>query len=173
MVSQWSLSDSKSSQVSLALLSGLADLINAVVWMASTRTLISKPSCPFCGCTKSTNYNFMFHSFFFSSQARSSYLSFFSISFNFTLWSAGKAKCTIRQILFFFFWRSQNLFVWQRIGDPLVSENTRKFCSSHSPGQILGCEFNICVYGRILISCTIPSGSNSYPVVSCLIFFMH
>ena len=42
----------------------------------------------------------MFHSFF-SSLARSSYLSFFSHSFCFILWSAGTAKSTILQVLFF------------------------------------------------------------------------
>ena len=34
----------------------------------------------------------MFHSFFFNSQAESSYLSFFSLSFTFTQWSAGDSK---------------------------------------------------------------------------------
>ena len=42
----------------------------------------------------------MFHSFF-NSLARSRYLSFFSLSFRFILWSAGTAKLTILQILFF------------------------------------------------------------------------
>ena len=41
----------------------------------------------------------MFHGFF-SSLARSRYLSFFSFSFNFTLWSAGTAKSTIQQVSF-------------------------------------------------------------------------
>ena len=45
-------------------------------------------------------FTFMFHSFF-NSQARSRYLSFFSNSFSFILWSAGTAKSTILQILFF------------------------------------------------------------------------
>ena len=40
MVSQWSLSDIKSLQVSRALLSILTDLNNAVVWIVSTRPLI-------------------------------------------------------------------------------------------------------------------------------------
>ena len=42
----------------------------------------------------------MFHSFFYS-LARSMYLSFFSLSFNFTLWSAGTGKFTILLVLFF------------------------------------------------------------------------
>ena len=43
---------------------------------------------------------FMFHSLF-NSLARSRYLSFFSLSFRFILWSAGTAKSTILKILFF------------------------------------------------------------------------
>ena len=42
----------------------------------------------------------MFHSFFYS-LARSRYLSFFSLSFRFILWSPRRAKSTILQILFF------------------------------------------------------------------------
>ena len=44
---QWSLSDSKSPQVSMTLLSILAVLNNAVVWMVSTRPPTSKFSSPF------------------------------------------------------------------------------------------------------------------------------
>ena len=46
MVFPWSLSDSKSPQVSTTLLSILADLNNAVVWMVSTRPPTSKSSSP-------------------------------------------------------------------------------------------------------------------------------
>ena len=47
MTFHWSLNDSKFSQVSRTPLSILADLNNAVVWMVSTRPLISKSSNPF------------------------------------------------------------------------------------------------------------------------------
>ena len=47
MVFHWSLSDSKSPKVSRPLLSILAVLNNAVVWMVSTRPPISKSSSPF------------------------------------------------------------------------------------------------------------------------------
>ena len=47
MVSYWSLSDSKSLQVSKNSLSILAYLNNVVVWMVSTSPLISKSSSPF------------------------------------------------------------------------------------------------------------------------------
>ena len=109
MVFHWSLSDSKSSQVSRTLLSILAVFNNAVVWMVSTRPPTSKSSRPFnnlsvtvpkAPITIDTIVTFMFLNFF-NSLARSRYLSFFSHSFSFILWSAGTAKSTILQILFF------------------------------------------------------------------------
>ena len=74
MVFHWSLSDSKSSQVSRSLLSILADLNNVVVWIVATRPVISKSTSP---CTNplvtlprapitiGITVTFMFHSFFF------------------------------------------------------------------------------------------------------------
>ena len=108
MVFHWSLSDSKSPQVSRTRLSILAVLSNAVVWIVSTRLPTSNSSRPFnnplvtvpnAPITIGTIITFMFHSFF-NSLARSRYLSFFSLSFRFILWSAGTAKSTILQILF-------------------------------------------------------------------------
>ena len=105
MVSHWSLSDSKSPQVSRTLLSILAILSNAVIWIVSTfkssspfnNPLVIMPKAPI---TIGTIVTFIFHSFF-NSLARLRYLSFFSHSFSFILWSAGTAKSTILQILFF------------------------------------------------------------------------
>ena len=108
MVFHWSLSDSKSPQVFRNRLSILAVLSNAVVWIVSTRPLTSKSPRPFnnplvtvpnAPITIGTIVTFMFPSFF-NSLARSRYLSFFSLSFRFILWSAGTAKSTILQILF-------------------------------------------------------------------------
>ena len=88
MVFHWSLSNSKSPQVSRILLSILAVLNNVVVWMVSTRSLISKSSSPFnnhlvtvpkASITIGIIVTFMFHSFF-NSLAKSRYLSFFSLS---------------------------------------------------------------------------------------------
>ena len=115
MVFHWSFRDSKSPQVSRTRLKILAVLSNAVVWIVSTRPPISKPSGPLyynyinnpliivpnAPITIGTIITFMFHSFF-NSLARSRYLSFFSLSFRFILWSAGTAKSTILQILLFF-----------------------------------------------------------------------
>ena len=103
MVFHWSLSDSKSPQVSRTRISILAVLSNAVVWIVSTRPLTSKSSRPFnnplvtvpnAPITIDTIVTFMFHSLF-NSLARSMYLSFFSLSFRFILWSA---KSTFLQI---------------------------------------------------------------------------
>ena len=110
MVFHWSLSDITSPQVPRTRLRILAVLCNAVIWIVSTRPPTSKSSRPFnnplvivpnAPITIGTIVTFMFHSFF-NSLARSRYLSFFSLSFRFILWSAGTAKSTILQILFFF-----------------------------------------------------------------------
>ena len=110
MVFHWSLSDSKSPQVFRTRLRILAVRSSAVVWIVSTRLPTSKSSRPFnnplvivpnAPITIGTIVTFMFHSFF-NSLARSRYLSFFSLSFRFILWSAGRVKSTILQILFFF-----------------------------------------------------------------------
>ena len=109
MVFHWSLSDSKFPQVSRTLFSILAVLNNVVVWMISTCPLISKSSSlfnnPLVTVLKAPIaigiiVTFMFYSFFYS-LARSKYLSFFLLSFSFILWSAGTAKSTILQVLFF------------------------------------------------------------------------
>ena len=75
--------------------------------MASTRPHIYKSSSP---CTSpmltiprasiiiGITVTFMFYSFF---QFLSKELYFFSLYFNFTLWSSGTAKSTIRQVHFF------------------------------------------------------------------------
>ena len=98
MIFHWRLCDSKSPQVFRTLLSILAVLNNAVVWMVSTRPPTSKSSRPFDYPLVTIS---MFHSFF-NSLARSRYLSFFSHSFSFILWSAWTAKSSILQVLFFF-----------------------------------------------------------------------
>ena len=105
------LSDSKSPQVSRALLSILAVLSDAVIWKVSTCPPTSKSSRPYnnplvivpkAPITIGTIVTFMFHRFNYS-LPRSRYLSFFSHSFRFILWSAGTAKSTILQISPFFF----------------------------------------------------------------------
>ena len=124
MVSHWSLSDSKSPQVSRILLSILAGLNNVVIWIISTRPLISMFSGPYSNplvtlpwapITIGITVSFMFHCFF-GSLARTWYLSLLLLSFTFTLWSAWTGKSTIRLVLFFC-WLSSGLVIWQKIND--------------------------------------------------------
>ena len=146
MVSHFSLSNSKSPQVSRTLLGILADLNNAIILMVPICSLISKYSSlwnnllvnvPSAPITAGITVTFMFYSFF-RSLARSSNLPHFSLVFNFTLWSAWTAKSTIRQVLFVY-WLSLDLVVWQRLGDLFVSQNPRGVWATYSSGQILGC----------------------------------
>ena len=109
VVFHWSLSDTKSPQISRILLSILVVLNNVVVWMVSIRPLTSKSSSPFSNpyvtvpkapITIGIIVTCMFHSFF-NSLARSRYLHFFSHYFSLILWSAGTSWSTILQVLFF------------------------------------------------------------------------
>ena len=113
IVFHWSFSDSKSPQVSRTLFSILAVLNNAVVWMVSTRPPTSKSSSPSNNPVPNNNpvtvpkapitisiiFTFMFHSFFHS-LVRSRYLSFFSHSLSFILWSAGAVDNFSRSLFF-------------------------------------------------------------------------
>ena len=144
MVSHLSLSDSKSPHVFRILLNILADLNKAIFWMIATCPLISKYSSPFINpfvtvpsapITISISCFIGFFFFFFlvslfSFLTRSTKLSLFSLSFSFTLWSAGTTKSTHRQVLYFC-WLRLGLVVWPRLGDPFVSQNPRKVCASH------------------------------------------
>ena len=131
MVFRWSLSDSKSPQVSSTRLRVLAVLSSAIVWIVSTRPPTSKSSSPLnnplvivpnAPITIGTIVTFMFHIFFYS-LARSRYLSFFSHSFSFIPWSAGTARSTILHIHFFFWWLLLGLVFWSILGDPCVCQS--------------------------------------------------
>ena len=94
MISHWGLNDSKSSQVSSILLSTQTDFNNAVVLLF---TSLPVPLLILLWLYQEYQFTidiivtFIFHSFF-NSLTRSHYLSFFSLSFSFTLWSAGHSK---------------------------------------------------------------------------------
>ena len=157
MVFHWSLSDSKSPQVSRTRLGILTVLSNAVVWIVSNRPPNSKSSRPFnnplvivpkAPITIGTIVTFMFHSFF-NSLARSTYLSFFSLSFTFILWSAGTAKPTILQILFFLLIRSGlPAGIWWSV---CMSKSHRSLCVSFSrTGSIIIIIYSFRVYTSVL-----------------------
>ena len=81
----------------------------------------------------------------FNSLARSRYLSLFSHSFSFILWSAGTAKSIILQIFFFFCcWLLSSLVFWSRLGDPFVCQSPIGVCVRHFVGYVLGCAYTIC-----------------------------
>ena len=122
MVFHMSSSDSKSTQVFWTLLSILADLHNAVVWVVSSShfQIIQSLDQHFSVYTERIDYNWSHrHSqnsiVFFSFQARSRYLARISFSFNFILWSAGTAKSTIRQFLFFVDYHQVWSFDWDKV----------------------------------------------------------
>ena len=158
MVFHWSLSGNKSLQVSRALLSVLAVLSNSVIWIVSTRPPTSKSSrsfnnplviVPEASITIGTIVTFMFHSFF-NSLAKSRYLSLYSHSFSFILWSAGTAKPTILQILFFF------LLIIIRSGflaeirwSACISKSHRSFCVTFSRTGSGLCIYHLLVWSNL------------------------
>ena len=157
MFFHWSLSDCKFPQVSRKLLSILAVLNNAVVWMVSTRQSTSNSSSSFknrlvtvlkAPITTGIIVTFMFYSFFFNSLARSRYLSFFSLSFSFILRSAGRAKSTILEVPLFFCWLLLGLVFWPRLGYLCVWKVPWEFMC-YFLGQVLGCAYTIYSYGQI------------------------
>ena len=140
MVFHWRLSDSKSPQVSRILLSILAVFNNVVVWMISTRPSTSKSSrlfknplvtMPKAPTTNGIIVTFMFHSFF-NSLARPRYLSLFSHSFSFILWSAGTAKSTILQIFSFLLIIIRSGLLAEIRWSVCISKSHRRLCVSFS-----------------------------------------
>ena len=140
MASHWSLSDSKSTQISRTLLSILTNLNNDVVWTVSTHPVIFKSAYP---CTNplmtvprapitiGITVNFMFHSFF-NFLVSSGYLSLFSHSFNFTLWSTGTTKFTILQVLSFLLIIIRSGRLAKIRGSICISKSQRGLCVSFS-----------------------------------------
>ena len=135
MVFPWSLIDSKSSKVFRTLLSILAYLSKIILWIVSICPLFSQSSSP---CTNpfvteprpiSITVSFLFHSFFFSSLARSwySYL-FFLVFFQFYSVFARESNIydSASSLFLLTIIRSGRLVVWPRLGDPFVSQNTRE-----------------------------------------------
>ena len=124
MVFHWSLSDSKSPQDSRTLLSILAVLNNAVVWMVSTRPPTSKSSSPFSNplvtvpkapITIGIIVTCMFQSFF-NSRARSRYLSFHILSVLFY----GQPGQQSRQFCNFSFFVVDYYLVWSSGRDSVI-----------------------------------------------------
>ena len=172
MVFHWSLSDSKTPHVSRTRLRILAVIGNAVIWIVSTRPPTSKSSRPFnkpliivpkAPITFGTIVTFIFHCFF-NSLARSRYLSFFSHSFRFILWSAGTAKSAVSQILFF-------LLIIIRSGlldgirwSVCMLKSHRSLCVSFSRTGAGLCIYHLLLWSNLHISLWI-----TLPIQSCLV----
>ena len=176
MVFHLSFSDNKSPQVSRTLLSILADLNNDVVWVVSTRPLISESSSHFttplwtvprAPMTIGITVTFTFHRFF-NSLARSWYLSFLLLSFNFTQWSARTKKSTIWQVLFLSL-LLLGLVIWLRLGDPFVSQNLRSLCVSFSRIQNGSWKYHLFVWSNLYFLHS--SQWITFPTHSCLILY--
>ena len=163
MVFHWGVSDSKSPQVSKTLLSILALLNNAVIWMVSTRPPTSKSSNPFSNplvtvpnapITIGIIVTCMFHSFF-NSLARSRYLisfTFFQFSFYSVVSRDSKVDYFASSLFFLFFffcWLLLGLLFWPRLGDPCVCQSPIGVYVCDFLRQALGCAYTICLYGQI------------------------
>ena len=156
----------------------LADLQNTVVWMVSTHPFISKSSSPFTNPSVTLprapnmtgiTITFMFQSFSIPYQSWGTYRSFGFLS----ILLSGQPEQQSPQFgkFTFSFWLLFGSVVWNRYGDPFVSENPRGVCASHSPGQVLGCTYTIFSYGKIQISCTIHSELITSPSQSSLVTY--
>ena len=150
------VSDSKSPQVFRNLLSILVDLNNAVVWIVSL-PLISKSFKTFINSlgiapmTIGINVSFIYNNFSVSMKV-DIFICLFTFVWFFFLWSPGKAKSTIWQVLsfcfffvffflcffcffvFFVFLLSFGLVIWPRLSDTFVCQNPRELCAFTSPG---------------------------------------
>ena len=176
MVFYWSLSDSKSPQVSRTFLSIFVNLNNAVVWMVSTCPLISNSSSPFTNplvivlsalITIGIIITFMFFCFF-SSLVRSRYLSLFLLSFNFTLWSARTAKSTIRQVLFFLLTITTSSFLAKIRWSVCISKSLISLCLILQGGfWVVHIPFICMIKFKLLAQ--FPVDNLAHPIVSGLI----
>ena len=121
MIFYWSLIDNKCPQIFWALLCIQADLNNAILWMITTCSLILKSLSPFTSplrivpsswITISLTVTFMFH-YYFSSLARSRYLSLF-FSLLFSLSGPPGRQSTLFGSFSFFCWLCQGLVDWEK-----------------------------------------------------------
>ena len=131
MVFRWSLSDSKSPQVSRTLLSILAILNNVAAWMVSTRLRTSKSFSPFnnplvtvpiAPIITGIIVTFIFHSFFsVLEQGQGTFPLFHILS---VLFCGQPGQQSPQFCKFSFFcWLLLSLVFWPRLGDPCVCQS--------------------------------------------------
>ena len=154
----WSLSDSKSPQVSGTLLSVLAVLNNVVIWMVSTRPPTSKSSShfnnPLVTVTKvpitiGIIVTFVFRSFFqFTSKVKVLIFLFTFFQF-YSVVSRDSEVANFAYSLFCCCWLLWSLIFWPKLGDPCVCQSPIRVYVCHFLGYVLGCAYTICWCGQI------------------------
>ena len=145
--------------------------------MDSTCPLFYKSSSPFTNPlltvlrvpnTIVITVTFMFYSFF-NSLARSKYLSFCSIYFNFN--QPGQSPQFI--VFSFLNWLLLRLVVWPIVVDPFVAQNPCGVYVSRCLGQILGCVYTIFFHMvKFQFLAQFQVDYRAYPVTSSLILFL-
>ena len=157
MVFHWSLSDSKSPQVSRTLLSILAVLNNALVWMISTRPPTSKSSTAFINplvtvpkgpITIGIIVTFIFHSYF-QFPIKVVVLILLFIFFQFYSVVSWDSKVHNFANSLFLLLIITDLVFWSRLGDSSVCQSPIGVYACHFLGQVLGCAYTIRWYGQI------------------------
>ena len=145
--------------------------------MVSTRPPTSKSSSPFSNplvtvpnapITIGIIVTCMFHSFF-SSLARSRYLSFFSHSFSFILWSAGTAKSTILQVLFFLLINIKSGLLAEIRWSVCMPKSQRSLCVSFSRTGAGLCIYHLFVWSNL--NFLHISQWITLPTQSCLVLY--
>ena len=156
MVFHWSLSDSKSPQVTRTLLSILTVLNNAVVWMVSTRPLTFKSFSPFnnplvtvrnAPITIGIIVTYMFYSLFQFPRKAEVLILLFTF-FHFYSVVSRDSKVVNFAISHSFCWLLLGLDFWPRLGDPCVCQSPIGVYVCYFLGQELGCAYTICWYGQ-------------------------
>ena len=157
MVFHWSLSDSKSPQDSRTLLSILAVLNNAVVWMVSIRPPTSKSFGPFnnplvivpkAPITIGVTVTFIFHSFFQLPSKVFIFILLFTLFQFYSVVSQDSKVDNFANSLLFCWWLSSLVFL-SRLGDPSVYQSPKGVYVCYFLGQMLGCAYTICCYSQI------------------------
>ena len=156
MVFPWSLSDSKSPQVSRTLLSILDVLNNVVVWMVFTRPPTSKSSSPFSNplvtvpnapITIGIIVTCMFHSFFFQFPNMVEVLILLFTFLQFYSVVSRDRKVDNFASSLYVCWLLLGLVFWARLGDSCVCQS--RIGVYHFLGPVPSCAYTICWYGQI------------------------
>ena len=135
MISQWSLSDWKSPQISRTLLSILADLKNAIVRMVSTLPRISESLSQEHQLLLVSTVTFMFHSFSSSrTKIQVLILLFTFLKFYSVVSQDRKIHNSAISFFFFFFFFFFAPVIWPILSDPFVCQNPRGVFESHFLG---------------------------------------